>query len=560
MDNKKLVVLVVTLLAALVLPGASLAQGPEFTYQGKLEEDGSPANGTFDFQFKLFDAGGNQVAPMLTRGDVPVSDGYFSVALDFMNVFDGSDRFLEIGVRPGSSTGGYTTLSPRQELTATPYAIYAQNAPWGGLADVPAGFADGIDNVGSGWELSGNSGTNPTSNFLGTTDNQALELRVNNTRSLRLEPGNSPNLIGGYAGNNVASGVVGATIAGGGNPTAGHNSVSADYAAVGGGENNQVSTDADYAVIGGGLANTASGHTSTIGGGNTNTTIGDGSTVAGGDNNTATGSYAAIGGGDNNSSTGEHTTIAGGDNNTAGGQYATIGGGQENSTGDQLATIGGGHNNTADGQMAVIGGGTDNSASGEGTTISGGRFNIAASEYVSIGGGRQNTATAPYSTIGGGNFNEAQSAYSTIGGGIGAGTTVYGQMAYASGAFTSYGDAQASLYVMRGTSSDTNWHNLRPDGATQWLTVPNGKTIVVDGLVVGRSDAGESAGYSVSVIIEDGSRSVGTPSVVPLGEDDTDWDVRFQIISGQGILFLQAKGNGENIRWVATLRAAEVAW
>jgi len=118
-----------------------------FTYQGLLQDGGSPANGAYDLQFKLFDAasGGVQVGSTLTQNDVAVSNGLFTVQLDFGSVFDGNERYLETAVRPGSSTGSYTTLTPRQPLTAAPYAHYAAGAPWSGLSGVPAGFADGTD-------------------------------------------------------------------------------------------------------------------------------------------------------------------------------------------------------------------------------------------------------------------------------------------------------------------------------------------------------------------------------------------------------------------------------
>ncbi|HEY2987633.1 MAG TPA: hypothetical protein VGL11_07895 [Candidatus Binatia bacterium] len=40
---------------------------------------------------------------------------------------------------------------------------------------------------GSGWELFGNSGTNPATNFLGTTDSQALGFRTNNSEKMRID-------------------------------------------------------------------------------------------------------------------------------------------------------------------------------------------------------------------------------------------------------------------------------------------------------------------------------------------------------------------------------------
>ena len=57
-----------------------------------------------------------------------VTNGLFTVQLDFgMSPFNGNPRWLEIGVRPGASTGAYTTVNPRQPITATPYAIRAGN-------------------------------------------------------------------------------------------------------------------------------------------------------------------------------------------------------------------------------------------------------------------------------------------------------------------------------------------------------------------------------------------------------------------------------------------------
>ena len=141
------------LLAVLLLSGTASASplnaalGTGFTYQGKLTDGGAPADGDYDFEFKLYDAlsSGSQVGSTVLLGDVTVTAGLFTVQLDFGNVFDGTALFLEIGVRPGASTGAYTALTPRQALTATPYAIYASTAPWSGLTGVPAGFADGTD-------------------------------------------------------------------------------------------------------------------------------------------------------------------------------------------------------------------------------------------------------------------------------------------------------------------------------------------------------------------------------------------------------------------------------
>ena len=126
------------------------AIGTSFTYQGRLTDSGSSANGSYDFRFILYnlynaESGGSQVGSTINVEDYPVTDGLLTVQLDFGNVFDGTALWLEIGVRPGSSSGTYTTLSPRQALTAAPYSLYALAAPWSGLSGVPAGFADNVD-------------------------------------------------------------------------------------------------------------------------------------------------------------------------------------------------------------------------------------------------------------------------------------------------------------------------------------------------------------------------------------------------------------------------------
>ncbi len=103
---------------------ARAAVGTAFTYQGRLTDGGSPANGTYDLQFQLYDAANDgDLLGTVTREDLTVSDGLFTVRLDFGQAFDGTARYLAIGVRPGSSTGAYTPLSPRQELTPAPHAL-----------------------------------------------------------------------------------------------------------------------------------------------------------------------------------------------------------------------------------------------------------------------------------------------------------------------------------------------------------------------------------------------------------------------------------------------------
>ncbi|UCG59063.1 MAG: tail fiber domain-containing protein, partial [Phycisphaerales bacterium] len=113
-----------------------VGKGPAFTYQGRLMDENVAADGPHDFQFKLYDdpATGSQQAGTITAQAVDVVDGYFTVELAFdSGVFDGNDRWLEIGVRPDDETGQYTVLAPRQPITPAPYAIHALSGAGEGI-------------------------------------------------------------------------------------------------------------------------------------------------------------------------------------------------------------------------------------------------------------------------------------------------------------------------------------------------------------------------------------------------------------------------------------------
>ncbi len=119
-------------LTLLALCATAQAQTTSFTYQGSLTFGGSLATGSYDLQFKLYDqlAGGSlQGSPStVTVFGVAVTAGVFSVELDFgATAFPGATRYLEISVRPAGN-GSFTTLSPRQQITSTPYAIRSLSA------------------------------------------------------------------------------------------------------------------------------------------------------------------------------------------------------------------------------------------------------------------------------------------------------------------------------------------------------------------------------------------------------------------------------------------------
>ena len=341
-------------------PTLAQAQSSSFTYQGQLRQSGEPFTGTADLEFRLFDqlVSGSQIGSTESVSDWPVEDGLFQVELDFgATAFDGGDRFLEVTVDGAP-------LIPRQKITATPYALLAtglaSGSVGGGSIDpsevqlrvvgtCPAGeyiqevnqdgsVVCGVDGTGNpGWNLSGNAGTDPATDFIGTSDNQALAFKVNGNRVLRLEPDfTSPNLIGGYSGNVVESGVEGGTIAGGGASTL----------------ENRVT--GDYGTVGGGFENVASGLNATISGGLSNIASAYGTTVGGGIENTASDLQSIVGGGFNNSASGLVSTVAGGSVNTASNIFSSVGGGTGNTASGFGATVGGGQDNTASGDYSFV--------------------------------------------------------------------------------------------------------------------------------------------------------------------------------------------------------------
>lgn len=115
---------------AFIFTNAAFSQTSSFNYQGKLTETGAAANGSYQFQFKLYDAvaGGSQIGPTLSDVPVTVTDGTFAANLDFgAAAFTGPDRYLDVSVR---KTAGdpYTPLTPRQKVNSAPYASRAAKA------------------------------------------------------------------------------------------------------------------------------------------------------------------------------------------------------------------------------------------------------------------------------------------------------------------------------------------------------------------------------------------------------------------------------------------------
>jgi hypothetical protein len=306
------------------------------THQGRILVNGANYTGTGYFKFAFVREEGaifvtdwtnDGTASGEPAGAVPVNivNGHYAVLLGDTSltnmteaipagVFSGN---AEVSLRIWFSADGmsFEPLSPDRRLTTSAYAFSAA-------------------------EIDGGKVKNPA--FLGTTGNSALEITVDDQRALRIQPGSvdgsSPfapppgssgpaGIVAGYEGNEIAAGIDGATISGGGGfeivflegPSDPETTVRLErpniveglgsYATIGGGSNNRVS--APWTTVGGGEANQATSRYATVGGGRTNISDATAATIGGGLGNQVSGFYATIPGGLLNSASGQASFAAG---------------------------------------------------------------------------------------------------------------------------------------------------------------------------------------------------------------------------------------------------------
>ena len=567
-------VLTVSLLIQLPM---AFGQGSAFTYQGHLTDDGSPANGLYDFRFKLYSdsLGNTQVGVSYLANGIPTTNGLFTVAIDYgAAIFTGSNYWLEVDVKTNGA-GSYALLSPLQAVTPTPYAIMANSASnllgtfpaaqlngtilnaalpgspsfsgtvtamsfSGGGADLTNVNADTLNGLSATnfWQPGGN--TVSPGQFLGSLNNQPVELRVNNLRALQLMPDywgyGAPNVIGGSPYNFVSPYVTGATIGGGGATNY------ADYEAY----TNKVTSD--FGTVSGGYQN-ASSYAATVAGGYYNTASGGRSVVGGGDGNTASGENATVAGGFVNLATNYASTVPGGAQNLAGGWYSFAAGQRAKATnrgafvwadsqnsdfsstnidsfnvraagGVRLVT--GSAGMTLDGQPVlttgsstlglslqqnfsggpnVIEGSPDNFVADGvvGATIGGGGAanffgfasytNRVTQHFGTVSGGYDNIAGGQGATVGGGYRNAATNTYATISGGYG--NTAAGYTSTVGG-----GDANTA-----GNSSATVGGGYANNATGAEATVGGGYANSASGYyaTVGGGDTNTASGYYATV-------------------------------------------------------------
>ena len=229
------------------------------------------------------------------------------------------------------------------------------------------------------------------------------------------------NTVQGASFNRVQSGVVGATISGGGQRTW-PNLIHGNFGTTCGGLDNRAG---EMAVVCGGSHNLAAVVRTFVGGGMQNSATADSAAIVGGINNLASGRYAFVGGGFGNRATELNATVGGGSGNLAGYPRATVAGGSINQATSVASAVGGGVSNIASGAYATIAGGTENEASSLNGTIAGGAGNQVSADGGAIAGGIANLVLDNYSVVAGGWANQAgnggedlqDAAYAAVSGG-----------------------------------------------------------------------------------------------------------------------------------------------
>lgn len=471
--------------------GRVAAQGTAFTYQGQLASGGTAANGLYDFNFSLYDAAtsGSQKGPSVTPTAVPVTNGWFMVTLDFGNVFPGDARWLDIWVKTNGA-GSFTALSPRQELTPTPYAIMATSA----------------SNV---------LGTVPTAQLSGTVGNgQLANQSITVTAGTGLSGGGAVSLGGATTLNNT--GVL--SIAGNGDIT-----TSAASGVITLGDTATSANTAGTIVKRDASGNFSAGSVTL--GGNLNlpaTTAGAGIIYSGGNS-----LLLANGGTSGNLIVGlqaGNTAMTGTENSAFGDQSLV-----DNTTGSDNTAIGiyslyfntAGTANTGVGEQALMSNhsGNDNTAVGDLAL----KLNISGSENVAVGGsamasntnGTDNTATGSYAlysnTNGTGNTANGDAALLNSTGNYNTAVGVSAGYTISSGSYNTALGAFAGQNLATG-SNNIDLANLgQPlDNATIRIGTPGTQT---NAFMAGIFNTAVSAGAPVYV---DTAGHLGTSSASPV--------------------------------------------
>ncbi len=396
-----------TLGLAAVFPLTAAPAGTAISYQGQLNDNGIPANGSYEFRFTLHDsaAAGVQISTPRTNAPVAVVGGEFTTAIDFgFGAFNGDARFLEIAVRPAGSADAFTPLSPRQGFSPVPYALHALNAPTNSAALTGNNTFTGDQLVVGTLRVNGQQLFFGSQRVHGSVLAEKLIGEGSEiTGVAKLVGGNS--LTGDQK---VAGTVTAARFVGDGGGLTG---LDTDWSRLGNAgttagvnflgttdnrplelrANNQRGLQLEY-----GSAPFFGSSVNVLGGAPNNVVGGDviGATVFGGSapdfGNSVLAHFGTVGGGYRNQVSANVGTVGGGQGNVAGGVHSTVGGGFQNQAGNFDATVAGGGENHATGGGASVGGGNQNMAGGNFGTVPGGFRNRASASNTFAAGTRAN--------------------------------------------------------------------------------------------------------------------------------------------------------------------------
>lgn len=364
------------MLAATLLGSGTALADSAFSYQGRLEQAGSPVNGNVDLRFTLYDSASGGSYPVsgtgiinpLTHNGVNVADGRFTVSLDFGDAaFTGAQRWLRVEVKPAGS-GSFAALTPRQPATPALNAIHAEDAA---LAQNVPNNNVGASTINTAQVQRRITGTCPEGQAIATvnadgsvTCASAPHSDITRIRgrkgivgdgssgSVALALDSDAIIASQIADNNITTSaladgaITSAKFAGGSVTAAKISNVAVQQRVTGTCPEGQViRAISRFGAV-------TCGRT-TWDGINNNVISATGATVNGGSNNTASGNYAVVNGGSLNIASGSHATVNGGTFNHATGSYSTVTGGAMNSAHGYAATVLGGLNNCAGGRYSL---------------------------------------------------------------------------------------------------------------------------------------------------------------------------------------------------------------
>lgn len=350
------------------------------------------------------------------------------------------------------------------------------------------------------------------------------------------------------------------------------------YNFIGNGFTNIINVDKSF--IGNGWYNEIHGEFGFIGCGSSNTiTAGIRAVICGGFSNSSSADYNVIGGGYNNDISDVNSVICGGNTNTITQNDSVICGGYSNTISAQNGFIGSGFDNTVSGNASVIIGGSfnvvsgidsfvscgyNNNISGDRSVIAGGFDNEITVDYGFIGGGQYNVVSVQYGAVIGGRYNEAGSQWSVVSGNY-AKTTLFGEVAQASGFFAVVGDAQTSVVVARNITTDATPKALFLNGAggTQHVSLPQNTSWFFIIKVIARQTNSDYTvnGYHFEGLAtrETGNISIPNQSLVSSFINDGAWACTISADTTNQAIKITVTGKvDENISWVARVELVQV--